>query len=202
MNENLPDGFFSLDNSTFLGIMLRFGIDIFFLFILISLVYFRYSKKEKLLFTMYLMGIMVFFICSMLGTVHLDISFAFGLFAVFAILRFRTRNVGIKDMAYIFTGIGISMINSLKVFKFPMLGILIFNIIIILAAFVLEEYLLRNKSDSHVIVFDRLELLKPEKEEKLLREISEITGKDILRIRIKSVDYKRKQAFIEIFYRE
>ena len=76
MNENLPDGFFSLDNSTFLGIMLRFGIDIFFLFILISLVYFRYSKKEKLLFTMYLMGIMVFFICSMLGTVHLDISFA------------------------------------------------------------------------------------------------------------------------------
>ena len=105
-------------------------------------------------------------------------------------------------MAYIFTGIGISMINSLKVFKFPMLGILIFNIIIILAAFVLEEYLLRNKSDSHVIVFDRLELLKPEKEEKLLREISEITGKDILRIRIKSVDYKRKQAFIEIFYRE
>ena len=136
MADIVPDCFFCLNNPTFVGIMWRFAIDIAFLFILIRVVYFRYSRKEKFLFTFFLMGIMAFFICSMLGTVFLDMTFAFGLFAVFGILRLRTRNFSVKDMAYTFTTIGISLINSLKVLKFPLLGILIINIIIIVAAII------------------------------------------------------------------
>lgn len=198
----MPNGFFSLNNPNFLGIMMRFVINLFFLFILIRIVYFRYTKKEKFLFTFFLMGIMVFFICSMLGTVLLDISFAFGLFAIFAIIRFRTRNFSIKDMAYTFTTIGISMINSLKVHNFPLLGILIFNAIIIISAFILEEFLVKNNSDSYTITYGNLELLKPDKKQKLLKDLSEITGKEILRFKIRNVNYKRKVASLEIFYRE
>lgn len=198
----MPGDFFSLNNPNFLGIMMRFVITLFFLFILIRGVYFRYTKKEKFLFTFFLMGIMVFFICSMLGTVLLDISFAFGLFAIFAILRFRTRNFSIKDMAYTFTTIGISMINSLKVHNFPLLGILIFNVIIIISAFVLEEFLVRNRSDSYTITYENLQLLKPDKKQKLLKDISAITGKEILKVKIRRVDYKRKVAVLDIFYKD
>jgi hypothetical protein len=197
----MPEDIFSLNNPNFLGIMLRFGINLIFLFILNWFVYYRYNKKEKFLFTFFLMGIMVFFICSMLGTVLLDISFAFGLFAIFAILRFRTRNFSVKDMSYTFVSIGISMINSLKVFKFPLVGILIFNIIIILSAFVLEEFLSRNRTGSHTIAYENLELLKPGKEQKLMKDISELTGKEIIRVKIQSVNYKRKVAFLDIVYR-
>jgi hypothetical protein len=52
---------------------------------------------------------------------------AIGLFAIFAILRFRTRNFSLKDMSYIFTTIGISVINSLKLTGFPVLGVVIFQ---------------------------------------------------------------------------
>jgi hypothetical protein len=197
----MPENIFSLNNPNFLGIMLRFGINLIFLFILNWFVYYRYNKKEKFLFTFFLMGIMVFFICSMLGTVLLDISFAFGLFAIFAILRFRTRNFSVKDMSYTFVSIGISMINSLKVFKFPLVGILIFNIIIILSAFVLEEFLSRNRTGSHTIAYENLELLKPGKEQKLMRDIGELTGKEIIRVKIQRVNYKRKVAFLDIVYR-
>lgn len=198
----MPDGFFSLNNPTFLGIMMRFGITLFFLFILIRVIYFRYAKKEKFLFTFFLMGIMAFFICSMLGTVFLDMTFAFGLFAVFGILRLRTRNFSVKDMAYTFTTIGLSLINSLKVLKFPLLGVLIINIIILLTAYILEEFLIKHQSESYTITYENMELLKPDKSQKLLRDLSEITGKDILKFKILNVNYKRRIAQLEIFYRD
>ncbi|TAL59561.1 MAG: DUF4956 domain-containing protein [Bacteroidetes bacterium] len=198
----MPDGFFSLNNPNFLDIMMRFVINLFFLFILIKVVYFRYTKKEKFLFTFFLMGIVVFFICSMLRSVFIEFGMAVGLFAVFAILRFRTRNFSIKDMAYIFTSIGVSLINSLKLLKFPLLGVLIINGIIILAAYILEEFVVRNNSESYIITYENMELLRPDKKQKLLKDVSSITGKEILKVKIRRVDYKREVARLEIFYKE
>jgi signal transduction histidine kinase len=202
MRDIVPDCFFCLNNPTFEGIIWRFGIDIVFLFILIRIIYFRYTKKPKFLFTFFLMGIMVFFICSMLGTVFLDMTFAFGLFAVFSILRFRTRNFSVKDMAYTFTTIGVSLINSLKVLKFPLLGTLIINIIIMVSAVMLEEFLAKHRTESHSIIYEKLGLLKPDKKEKLLEDVSLLTGKAVLKIKIRRIDYKRKTALLDIYYRD
>ena len=198
----MADNFFALNNPNFLGIMIRFIINIVFLFILIRVVYFRYAKKEKFLFTFFLMGIMVFFICSILRSIIFDMGMAVGLFAIFAILRFRTRNFSIKDMAYIFTTIGISVINSLKMLRFPLLGVLIINAMIIISAFILEEFLVRNKFDSHSIIYDNLELLKPDKKQKLLKDISARTGKQILKFKIRRINFKRKTAILDIFYKD
>ena len=196
------DDFFSLNNPNFLGIMMRFVINIVFLFILIQLVYFRYAKKQKFLFTFFLMGIMTFFICSMLRSVYVEIGMAVGLFAIFGILRLRTRNFSVKDMAYTFTTIGLSVINSLKLLKFPLLGVLIINGIVILVAYVLEEFILKDKVSSLLIVYDNLELLKPDKKHRLLKDISTRTGKEILRIKIRKVNFKRKIAILDIFFKE
>ena len=197
----MPDGFFSLNNPNFLMILLKFAINLIFIFILIRGIYFRYSRKEELLFTLFVMGIMVFFVNSMMSSVTLDFGFAFGMFAIFAILRFRTNSISLKDMVYIFAVIGISMMNSLKVFKFPMLGVFIFNFIILISIYLLEEYLLKNKTDSHMITYENIDLLKPDKEQKLLRDICLMTGKDVFRIKVQRVDYKRGVAFLEIFYK-
>jgi signal transduction histidine kinase len=196
----MKESFFSLDYPAFWGIMLRFAINLVFLFFLIRVIYFRYSKKEKYLFTFFLMGITIFFICSLFRTVFMELSFAFGIFAVFAILRFRTSNFNMKDMAYIFTTIGVSVMNSLKLVKFPFLGILIINTIIVLSAFMLEEFQLKNKLDSHLIIYEDLELLKPDKKAKLLKDLSERTGKNIMKIKIRRINYKRNIARLEVFY--
>ena len=202
MHDNIPDGFFSLTNPTFVGIMWRFAIDLFFLFMLIRVVYFRYSKKPNFLFTFFLMGLVAFFICSMLGTVVLDMTFAFGLFAVLAILRLRTRNISTKDMAYTFATFGISVINSLRVLRFPLLGILIINSIILITAYLLEEFLVKYKAESQSIIYDKLDLLKPEKKEKLLKDISERTGREILKIKINRINFKKKRAFLDIYFKD
>jgi len=198
----MADNLFNLNNPDFWGIMVRFVINLIFLFILNKLVYFRYNRKEMFLFTFYLMGIMIFFIGAMLNAVFIEIGMAVGLFAIFTILRLRTRNFSVKDMAYIFTTIGLSVINSLKLVGFPLLGVLIINMIVIGSAFVLEEFLVKNASESHEISYENLELLKPDKKQKLIKDISTLTGKEILKVKIRRVDYKRKVAVLDIFYKE
>ncbi len=148
------------------------------------------------------MGITVFFITSMLKSVFIEFGMAVGLFAIFAILRFRTRNFSLKDMSYIFTTIGISVINSLKLVGFPVLGVIIFNLMIVVAAIILEEFTLKNNTVTYTIVYEDLDLLKSGKKQKIVREISCLTGKDILRYRIRKIDYKSKVALIDISFRD
>jgi hypothetical protein len=196
------DDFFNLSNPYFLGIMERFIINLFFLFLLIRVVYFRFTKKEMLLFTFFLMGITIYFIGSILNSIMLEFGMAVGLVAVFTILRFRTTQISIKDMAYLFATIGISVINALRMVDFPMLGRFIVNIILILSAYILELYLVKHRSDSFNIVYENIDLLRPEKKDELIKELSELTGRKINRVKIENVDYKKRMAEIEIYYKE
>jgi hypothetical protein len=196
------DNVFNLNNPNFLGIMARFAVNLIFLFCLIKLVYYKYSRNEMFLFAFFLMGIMIFFIGSILNAVFLEIGMAVGLFAVFTILRLRTTNVSIKDMAYMFTTIGLSVINSLKLVGFPLLGIVIINSIIIVSAYLLEEFLVKNSSESYSIVYRNLEMLKSNKKQKLLKDLSELTGKEVIKVIVKRVDYRSEIALLDIFFRE
>jgi hypothetical protein len=196
------DNLFNLNNPDFWGIMVRFVTNLLFLFILIRVVYFRYSPKEEFLFSFFLMGIMIFFIGSMLKAVFMEIGMAVGLFAIFTILRLRTNSFTMKDMAYTFTVIGISVINSLKLVGFPLLGVFIINAIIIGSAFILEEYTARHQTETYEVIYEDLELLKSDKKQKLLKDLSTRTGKEIIRFRIRNVDYKRGCAIIDIFYKD
>jgi len=151
------------------------------------------------------MGIVIFFIGAMLKTVFESFSqvgMAIGLFAIFTILRLRTSNFNIKDMAYVFTVIAISAINSFKWSGFPGLGVLIFNLIIVLSAYILEEFLTKTKFGTHTIIYEKLELLKPDHNQKLLKDISERTGKNIRRIKIRKIDFKDEEALLDIYYKE
>jgi hypothetical protein len=198
----MVDNVFNLNNPNFLGIMIRFIINIIFLFILIKVVYYRYSRNEMFLFAFFLMGIMIFFIGSILNAVFLEIGMAVGLFAIFTILRLRTTNVSIKDMSYMFTTIGLSVINSLKLVGFPLLGIVIINVIIIFSAYLLEEFLIKNSSESYSIVYRNIELLRSSKKQRLLKDISELTGKDVIKVKVRRVDYRSETALLDIFFKD
>ena len=198
----MAENFINYNSLSIWGILMRFGVNMVFLFILIRFIYFRYSKKEKFLFTFFLIGITVFFICSMLRKVEIDVGIGLGLFAIFAILRFRTRNFSTKDMAYIFATIGVSVINSLSMTDFPFVGFLIINVIIVLSTFLLEEFLRKNSFNSYTIIYDNLNLLKPGSKNKLLKDLSSRTGLKILKVKIRSINFKRDTAELNIFFKE
>lgn len=189
-------------SQTIWGILIRFIMNLSFLLILIQILYFRYSKKEKFMFTFFLIGIIVFFICALLKDIGMGLGLGFGLFAIFSILRFRTRNFSVKDMAYIFTTIGISVINSMNMQEVPIFGYLIINFIIVLSVFILEEHLKRNMFSKYSILYDNLELLKPGNNRKLLKDLSSRTGLNILWIKIRNIDLKRNIAELDVYFKE
>jgi hypothetical protein len=197
----MADTFFNLNLGDFWGVMMRFGITLIYLFILIKAIYFRFSRNEMSLFIFFLMGIVIFFIGTMMHVVYFEIGMAFGLFAIFHILRFRTQTFTVKDMSYMFTTIGLSLINSMKLLKFPLLGLIIFNTLIVLSAYLLELYILNNRTGSYSMTYENIDLLRPEKEQKLLKDLSDIAGKEVFKYKIERINYKKKIARIEIFFK-
>lgn len=202
MYESMFDKMFDLSNLYFRETMIMFFVNLFFLILLIRVVYFRYTKKESFLFAFFLIGIIVFFIGIILNAIQIQVELAVGLVAIFTILRLRTRSITMKDMAYVFAVIGISVINALHLIAFPLMGRVIINLIIILAAYILEEFILRHKVDSHNIIYENIDLLNPEKRQELLADLSQLTGKKIIRVKVEEVDYKKKTSEIVVYFRD
>jgi Domain of unknown function (DUF4956) len=184
------------------SIIVRFSINLLVLFILIRVIYYKYCKKEEYMFSFFLMGIMIFLVCSLLKTEEIQLGMALGLFAIFAILRFRTRNLSVKDMTYIFTSIGISVINALARIPPPVLGAIMINSIILLTAYLLEIYLHKMTLSKHLVIYDKLELLNPALNQDLLKDISLRIGQNIEKVKIQKIDLSKGTAEVEVFFRD
>lgn len=183
------------------ALLFRFTLNLVVQFVMIRLIYYRFSKKADFLFSFFIMGIVIFFICSILDSVELQLGMALGLFAVFSILRFRTVNYSVKDMTYIFAIIGISVVNSLANVNPPVISALVINGLIVAAALILELFIIHRAYLSLVVIYDNLRLLKKESDPELLKDLSEQTGKKIERVRIQKFDISRGIAELEVYFR-
>ena len=189
-------------SSSLWSLLLRFVINLIVLFIVIVILYYKNTKKEEYVFSFFLMGIMIFLICSVLETIELQMGMALGLFAIFAILRFRTINYSVKEMTYIFTIIGISVINSQAHIPPPVVGAVIVNSVVIGAIYILEMFFRKRTLNSVTITYNKTELLNPELHQDLLKDLSAQTGQKVERVKIRKMDLGKKSAELEIFFRE
>jgi hypothetical protein len=183
------------------SVLLQLLVTLLVLFIVIRLIYYRYSRNERRVFSFFQMGIMIFLVCILLKTVEIQLGIALGLFAIFAILRFRSRNLSMRDMTYFFTVIGISVINAMATFYNPVRGIIVINSVIILSTFILEIFFNKRAYDTATLIYDRLELLAPEKIQELLSDISSRSCKKVEKVEIKKIDLIKRNAELEISFR-
>ena len=93
----------------------------------------------------------------------MQLGFAFGLFAVFGIIRYRTDTIPFKEMTYLFIVIGLAMINALSSTKISYAEVLFVNAVIVLTTFGIETIGPYNHKKSKTIVYEKIELIKPEK---------------------------------------
>ena len=184
------------------NILIRFAVTLIVQFIAIRLIYYRYSKKDGNAFSFFLMGIMIFLVCILLKTVEIKLGVALGLFAIFAILRFRSRNLALRDMTYFFTILGISVINALANFLHPVRGPILINGIIIVSLLLLEFFFHKKSTLSNCkLIYDKLELLNPERKKELLSDLSTRSGIKIEKASISRIDLTKGQAELEVFYK-
>lgn len=189
-----------LFDDDFFKMVFRFFLNMTFLTIIIQWLYYKSVKKRDYLFTYYMIGVIVFFLCFTLKKYELDIGMALGLFAIFGIIRYRTNTVPIKEMTYLFVIIGVSVINSLANQKMSYAEIVGANIIIVTTIYIIERVWFRENTLSKTIVYEKIENIKPEMHDILVQDLEERTGLTIIEVEIGKIDFLEDTTSITIKY--
>ena len=188
------------DSDDFSKLLFKFGINFIFLITIVRLIYYRMKDDKDYVFTFIMFNILTFFICFLLRKVPMQMGFALGLFAVFGILRYRTEAIPIRQMTYLFIVIGISMINALSNKSISIFELIFTNSFITLITYLIDRVWFQSIEESKNILYEKIDLIKPEKQEDLIQDLKERTGLPIHAVKIVKIDFLRDTASITIFY--
>lgn len=186
----------------FYKMCVRFIINITALIALVRGSYYAFSKKADYVFTFYLVGTVIFFLCFTLKKYEIDLGLALGLFAIFGILRYRTDPLKVREMTYLFIVIGLSVINALSNKKMSYVEILTANAVVILMAYYLDRYWSRQKTASKDILYQSLDYIKPDQHELLKKDLEDKLGFKILNVEIGQIDFERQTVKVKIRYKK
>ena len=179
--------------------LIRFGFFMLVLWFIVYFLYYRKTHRRDYFFTLVLLSVSIFFLIYLLGSVKVKIGFALGLFAIFGVLRYRTETIPVREMSYMFGVISLSVINALAD-SLSIIELLIPNLAIAVLIWMFETFVLRKNLASKLILYDRIELIMPERRAELLEDLRKRTGLEITRLNIGSVDFLKDTAIIKIEY--
>lgn len=192
--------------SLFSNIFIRFSFNLFIAFVIIKLIYHRDHKGNDFVFTYFMFNTLIFFFAYILGSLDINMAFGFGLFAVFAILRYRTDPIPIKEMTYLFIVITIGVINALSANQVVFIELLFANVTIVLLTFLLERHWVNNLPDnglsSKTVVYNNMEMIKPENHQALIDELAQKTGLSIVSCKIGRLNFVENQVNVKLYYKE
>ncbi|MGV3631638.1 MAG: DUF4956 domain-containing protein [Bacteroidota bacterium] len=180
--------------------LIRLAINLVSCLLLIRLIYYPIYRNREYFFTFIIFNLLIFLITILLNKVEMSMGAAFGLFAVFSMLRYRTEGLSMKDMTYLFLVIAMGLVTAVGAGQWWEIALL--NIIIIGITYLLESNLLMKKEHSKIIQYENIELIKPGRQEELKLDLEMRTGLKINRIDINSIDFLKDTALITVHYHE
>jgi hypothetical protein len=178
--------------------VVRFAIDLLTTFVIVRLIYYRHYKRTDLFLTFFAFNVAIFLITYLLNKVEMTLGAAFGLFAVFSMLRYRTENISAKDMTYLFIVIAVGLVMAISKGGWDELGLI--GAILILLMGLLENNKILKRELYHDVTYDRIELIAPDRRSELIADLNARTGLNITRIEIGNIDLLRDTARITIYY--
>lgn len=173
------------------------GIDIITMLLIFGFIYFPNYRNKEFMFTFFLFNIIIFIITFVLNKTNISMGAAFGLFAVFSMLRYRTEGISMKEMTYLLIAIALGLINAIGLNLLP---ILVFNSIFITFIFVLDHPIVFKQEYSKMVIYENVDLIRPENHELLMADLRKRTGFDIHRFSIMSFDFLKDATSIIIYY--
>ena len=191
-----------IDTVDFFELMVRFFFNMFIIFVAVRWLYYPGAKRKDYLFTYILISAVIFLLCFLLENVKLQLGFALGLFAIFGIIRYRTDAIPIKEMTYLFLVIGISVINALANKKISYTELFFTNFIILILGYLLEHVFLLKHETTKSILYEKIDLIRPDRRAELIRDLEERTGLKINRIEIGRINFLRDTVRIKVYYFE
>jgi hypothetical protein len=177
--------------------LISLGINLLNVALIILFIYYPNYRKLDYIFTFVIFNLVIFLLTFVLKYVKLSVGAAFGLFAVFSMLRYRTQGLSIKDLTYLFIFIAMGVISAIQL-EYYQLGII--HGIILAGAFVLDGRIIFRNELIKSIQYENIEMIKPCNHEALIEDLRNRTGLNIHRIVIGKINFLKDSATIKVYY--
>jgi len=197
-------------------IAVRFLMNLLACWIIVGIFYYRKARRRDYYFTFMVFSVAMLMLLCVMGSVSVGIGLTLGLFAIFGVIRYRTETVPIREMTYLFVIIAMAAMNGLA----PLYGVKdslgphphyalltgnlavigISNLLVIAVIAILESGRIIHHTTSKLVLYDRIELIVPEKRDELVADLEKRLGVKVQGVEIGHVDFLKDAAFIKVFY--
>jgi uncharacterized membrane protein len=188
-----------VDAANMSQLLLHFLINLIFCGIIIHKLYYPKSQRRDYYFTFALISLSIFFMIFLLGSVKIKVGFALGLFAIFGIIRYRTEQMPVREMTYLFVLIAVSVINALAV-TLTYGELLMTNVLFVCSIWLFEDIPWVKHVSEKLVKYDRIDLIQPEHYEEMKADLEKRLGFPIIRFEVGSVDFLKDIAMVKVFY--
>ncbi len=185
----------------------RLVLDLLTVFVLVRLIYYPTYKQSEFFFMFVIFNLIIFMISFLLNKVDLSMGAAFGLFAVFSMLRYRTESISIKDMTYLFLCIAIGLLTAVTKIKgavemYELMFLAGLNASILLLTWFLETNRFVKKEQTKFITYENIELIQSHRQTELLEDIKKRTGINVHRLSVQRINFLKDSAIVKIYFYE
>ena len=187
------------ESGAFLNLLLRFSFNLVISLVIVHFLYYKRKGRKDYYFTFLLFSTTMFLLIFLMENVKLQIGFTLGLFAIFGMIRYRTETVPVREMTYLFIIIGISVINGLAL-NISIAELLLANTLLLGIIWGVEATAVKRRRGSKTIVYDRIDLIVPQKKPEMIEDLQKRTGLDIVDFEVGNIDFIRDCAFVKIHY--
>jgi hypothetical protein len=178
------------------------GLNLLVALIIVRGIYYPRTQDKNYVFSFLAFNTVIYFVLGVLSSVELSIGVGFGLFAIFSVLRYRTDEMPIREMTYLFIVIALPVMNSVLMSSADVTKMLIANGLVVALLYVLEKEWGFHFEVRKQIVYERVDLITPANRELLLADLRERTGLPVKRAEIGRIDFVRDTAEITLYYDE
>ena len=190
-----------VDMTSLWTLLVRFAFHFIVCWVIVRCFYYPKSRRNDYYFTFMLFAITIFLLIIHMENMKMAISFALGLFAIFGMIRYRTETLKVREMTYLFIIIGLSIINGLALtVSYLELGVT--NLLFLISIWLFEsDIITTRRTETKIILYDKIDNVKHGKEEVLLADLKERTGLDITEVEVGHIDFLRDVAYVKVTYK-
>ena len=195
---------------------IRFFLNLAVCWVIVGLFYYRKSRRRDYYFTFMVFSTAMLMLLYIMGNVEVGVGLTLGLFAIFGVIRYRTETVPIREMTYLFVIIAIAAMNGLA----PLYRVVgatsatphyalnwgatlvtvLSNLLVVGLIWVLESDKLQKRTSTKLVLYDRIELIVPERRKELIADLEKRIGVKVDNVEVGHVDFLRDAAYLKVFY--
>jgi hypothetical protein len=186
--------------SDFSNLLLSFSFNLVIAIILVRFIYYPSTHSKRYVLTFLAFNSVIFFVLYFMNSIGISLGVGFGLFAIFTILRYRTDPLPVREMTYLFIIVALPVMNTASADGASWPQLITANLSILALMFILERGWGFKYDATKRIIYEKIELVRPDRMEELLADLKDRTGLDIKRVSVGKINFLKDTAELTLYY--